>query len=117
MVQGSEKREVKKERGFTLWEISLVLFLAGLVLAMAVPRFDSAPDQVRKQVDLSNKKRIEGAVQLYRIDVGVLPVCVEDLLYPPEGVKGWRGPYLREIPPNPFNAAGVYLINDLGQVP
>ena len=106
----------KKEFGFTLWETLLVLFLLSLILALAVPRFDSAPDQVRIQLDLANRKRIEGAAQLYRIDVGTLPVFVEDLLYPPEGVNGWRGPYLKEIPANPFNASQAYRINGLGRV-
>ena len=90
--------------------------MIGLTLSIAVPRFDSAPDRVRGQLDSANRKKIEGAAQVYRLDVGVFPACIEDLLQQPDGVKGWRGPYLKEIPQNPFPSAQDYQINALGQV-
>lgn len=83
---------------------------------MATPHFGSATNQVLSRVDLANKERIEGAAQLYRIDVGTYPLSVSDLVYSPMSVSGWRGPYLDEIPINPFNATQVYQINASGQV-
>jgi len=113
-----QKRANKKngQSGFTLWEILLVLFLMGIILSLATPHFGTATNQVSSRVDLANKEKIEGAAQLYRIDVGNSPVCVPDLLQPPMGVNGWRGPYLDGIPINPYNATQVYQIDALGQV-
>ena len=109
-------KEEEWQAGFTLWEILLVLFLMGVMLTLATSHFGSASNQVRIRVDLANKESIEGAAQLYRIDVGTYPPSISDLIHAPNGVSGWRGPYLDEIPTNPFKAMQVYQIDALGQV-
>jgi len=109
-------KEINWQFGFTLWEIMVVIFLMGVMLSMVTPYFSSAINQVWNQVDLANKEKIEGAAQLYRLDVGTYPLNASDLAHSPIGVNGWRGPYLDEIPTNPFNAAQGYQINALGQV-
>ncbi|HUX46876.1 MAG TPA: type II secretion system protein GspG [Desulfosporosinus sp.] len=119
IILSESKKRVKEENwqsGFTLWEIMLVIFLMGAILALATPHLGSAANQVRIRVDLANKERIEGAAQLYRIDVGTYPLSLSDLVHSPMGVSGWRGPYLDEIPINPFNATQVYQIDALGQM-
>ncbi|GAB6155374.1 type II secretion system protein GspG [Desulfosporosinus burensis] len=103
------------QRGFTLWELLLVLSLMGILLALT-PHFGSATSQVRNRVDLANVIMIEGAVQLYRIDVGTFPVRVSDLVHSPIGVSGWRGPYLAEVPEDPFNSVLSYQLDALGRV-
>lgn len=102
--------------GFTLWELLLVLFLMGILLTLVTPHFGSAAQEVRVRINQANIRKIEGAVQLYRIDIGTYPVSLTDLVYAPNGVSGWRGPYLKEIPVNPFNPSEDYQINSLGQV-
>lgn len=102
--------------GFTLWELLLVLFLMGVLLALVTPHFSSAAQQVRARVNQANVRKIEGAARLYRIDVGVYPGGLSDLVRSPQSVKGWSGPYLKEIPVNPFNSAEDYQLNSLGQV-
>ena len=109
-------KEENRQSGFTLWELLLVLFLMGVILTLATPYFGSAKNQVWNSVDFANKERIEGAAQLYRIDVGTYPPSVPDLVHAPNGVSGWRGPYLDEIPINPLNATHAYQIDALGQV-
>jgi len=119
IILSESKKRVKEENwqsGFTLWEIMLVIFLMGAILALTTPHLGSAANQVRIRVDLANKERIEGAAQLYRIDVGTYPLSLSDLVHSPMGVSGWRGPYLDEIPINPFNATQVYQIDALGQM-
>lgn len=110
------KREKSVPSGYTLWELLLVLFLMGVLLTLVTPHFGSAAQQVRVRVNLANVRKIEGAVQLYRIDVGTYPASLLDLVHTPQGVSGWRGPYLEEVPVNPFNSAEDYQINALGQV-
>lgn len=108
--------DANRQSGFTLWEVLLVLFLMGVILTLAMPHFGTAIDQVRIRIDLANKERIKGAAQLYQIDIGIYPSNVSDLVHPPMGVNGWHGPYLDEIPINPFNAARIYQINARGEV-
>lgn len=109
-------KEQNRQLGFTLWELLLVLFLMGVILSLVTPHFGSATNQVCTRVDLANRATIEGAAQLYRIDVGTYPLSVADLVYTPLGVSGWRGPYLKEIPINPFDSARIYQIDAFGQV-
>lgn len=119
IIVSRSKRWAKEENwqsGFTLWELLLVLFLMGVILTLATPHFGSATNQVWIRVDQANKEKIEGAAQLYRIDVGTYPLSISDLVHSPIGVSGWRGPYLDGIPINPFNATQVYQIEALGQV-
>ena len=119
IIVSKSKRWAKEENwqsGFTLWELLSVLFLMGVILTLATPHFGSATNQVRIRVDQANKEKIEGSAQLYRIDVGTYPPSVSNLVHSPMGVSGWHGPYLDEIPINPFNATQVYQIDSLGQV-
>lgn len=102
--------------GFTLWELLLVLFLMGVLLTSVIPHFGTASNLVRSRIDLANLQRIEGAAQLYKIDVGTYPSRVQDLIQAPRGVKGWQGPYLSEVPVNPFDSTFGYQIDALGQV-
>ncbi|WP_047809770.1 competence type IV pilus major pilin ComGC [Desulfosporosinus acididurans] len=110
------KRVKNVQMGFTLWELMAVLCLMGVLLGAAVPHFYSSSNFVRSEADLANREEIEGAVQLYRIDIGTFPVSVSDLVNLPDNIKGWRGPYLPEIPVNPFDPKVDYQIDKLGQV-
>ena len=120
IIVSSSKRWAKEkdpQSGFTLWELLIVLFLMGVLLTLVTPHFGSAANQVRIRVDLANIQKIEGAAQLYRIDVGTYPPSVQDLVHTPMGVSGWRGPYLNEIPIDPFDSTqGGYQIDTFGQV-
>lgn len=116
----SRDKPLKEDRslhtGFTLWELMLVLFLMGVLLTVVTPHFGSAASQVRLRVNLANIQKIEGAAQLYRLDVGTYPRSVSDLVHYPMGTSEWHGPYLNEIPLNPFDSVRGYQIDSLGQV-
>ena len=109
-------KEGSWQEGFTLWELMLVFFLMGVIMTLVTPHFGSATNQVWIRVDLANRARIEGATQLYRIDVGTYPQSVSDLVHVPNEVSRWRGPYLDNIPINPFDSAQIYQIDALGQI-
>ncbi len=121
MMTTTNKRERKeimgaKTLGFSLLETLLLLLVFGVVLQVAMPRFKPDVDRVRNEVQAANIERIESAAQIYRIDVGVYPARLEDLMEPPSGVSGWQGPYLDFFPQNPFDATQPYQIDSLGQV-
>lgn len=109
-------KDQRFESGFTLWEVLLVLGLMGLLLTAFTPHFGSSITHIQARVSQANIAKIEGAVQLYRIDVGVYPRQVQDLVNPPQGISGWCGPYLDEIPSDPFHSELNYKIDALGQV-
>ncbi|MBP1759707.1 MAG: prepilin-type N-terminal cleavage/methylation protein [Firmicutes bacterium] len=102
--------------GFILWELLIVLFLMGVILTLCSPYFGSATHHVRMQTHRANIQRIEGSAQLYRIDVGSYPLSVTDLVNPPMAAINWQGPYLDEIPMNPFDSEQSYQLDSTGRV-
>jgi general secretion pathway protein G len=117
IVSGRMKWTKKElQSGFIVLEVIIVLFLIGIILTLASPHFSSATNQVQNRIDQANKARIEGAAQLYRIDVGAYPQSVSDLLHPPMGESGWCGPYLNQVPLNPFDSSQIYQIDAFGRV-
>lgn len=110
------KKGTLNPTGFTLLEVLLVLSILGFLVHGVIPYLNSSPDRVRQTMNSANIKKIEGAAQVYRLDVGSFPVSVRDLVESPAGVSGWRGPYLQEWPRDPFNPVREYEIDSLGQV-
>lgn len=105
-----------KQKGFTLLEILLILMLMMAVIGIVAPRFTSAENFTRTQADSANRVRIEGAVELYKLDTGILPEGIEDLYVPPPGVTGWRGPYLEREIVKPTRDGASYELDERGKV-
>ena len=101
--------------GFTLLEIMAVLILIGFLLAFT-PKWDNSITGVGEEIHEINKLMIEEGVRLYKIDVGVYPEKLDDLLVCPPGLGLWRGPYLKEKPVNPLDKRATYSIEMNGKV-
>lgn len=108
--------KTSRESGFSLLEVLLSLFLLGIILRMVSLHYDSSIENVRQKKDEANIKLIEGAVQLYRIDTGRFPVSIKSLIEEPSDVGGWRGPYLRQWPVDPWDSTKSYQIDARGNV-
>lgn len=111
-----EELQDSKKKGFTLMEVLFVLALLMLILGISIPRLNSSVGYTQNQADLANRTLIEGAGELYKLDTGMVPKSIDDLLYPPEGVAGWRGPYLaRELFP-PMESRDTYEFDEKGKL-
>jgi general secretion pathway protein G len=89
----------RRQAGFTLLELLVVLVILGLVAAFAAPQVikymagaktDSAGIQI---------ERLSGILDLYRLEVGHYPSedeGLEALLVEPADAKGWNGPYVKK---------------------
>ncbi len=106
----------KTEKGFTLWEIMIVLFLVGLLIGGIMPHYGGSRENASAKVNLTNIQLIEGAAQLYRLDIGVYPARVDDLMLNLTGATHWKGPYLDQWPKKPDSPTETYEIDALGQV-
>ena len=58
-------RMFKKDEGFTLVELMVVVLIIGILVAVAIPIFNSASGNARLKTCHSNQRTIEGAVQQY----------------------------------------------------
>lgn len=104
----------KREEGFTLWELLLVLTLMGAILNTITSHLVTATEPLKQKVDQANILLIEGAAQVYHLDVGTFPSSVDALIEPPVDLSGWRGPYLKEWPINPWDPLQPYVIDSSG---
>ena len=101
-------RMLKRDsRGFTLVELMVVLLIIGILVAIAIPIYNSTQKKAKERACEANIRTIEGAAAQYYSSEGKWPTSMNDLV----------GGYLKEEPTCPFtNAEGSYTIGANGQV-
>ncbi|MGI6449525.1 MAG: type II secretion system protein GspG [Desulfitobacteriia bacterium] len=109
-------KTASKSKGFTLWEVLLVLVLLAALAFLAGPSFSTSGETIKSEVHKANLLLIDKAVRLYYLDIGSYPSEIRFLVQRPPGEGKWRGPYLEEIPEYPFDADLAYEITLKGQV-
>jgi prepilin-type N-terminal cleavage/methylation domain-containing protein len=62
------KTNLKKQQGFTLVEIMIVVAIIGLLAAIAIPNFVRARNQAQKNTCINNLRQIDGAKQQYALE-------------------------------------------------
>lgn len=63
----------RKDRGFTLVELMVVVLIIGILIAIAVPIFNAAKASAQKNTCWANQRTIEGAAQSYNASNGTMP--------------------------------------------
>ena len=93
----------RRQQGFTLLELLVVLMIIALLAGFVGPRLFSQIDQAKDKTALNQMKSLSDALSQYRLDVGQYPSETQGLkalIDRPSGVTGWRGPYLSKSVPN-----------------
>jgi len=98
----------KKQTGFSLIELMIVLVILGLIAGVVGPqamKYLSKGKTKSAQVQIEN---ISSALDMYRLEVGSYPTSeqgLKALAETPTGVRGWNGPYLKKgnVPKDPWN--------------
>lgn len=89
----------RRQAGFTLVELLVVLVILGLVAAIAAPNLirylgGAKTDAAKVQIE-----RLSTVLDLYRLEVGAYPTQQEGLralVEKPNGAARWNGPYLKK---------------------
>jgi general secretion pathway protein G len=108
----------KREKGFTLIEIMVVVIILGLLAGLVLPRILGQEEKAKVEAAKVQIRSLEGALDAYKLDNGFYPTTdqgLDALIKKPEVGRipnKWReGGYLKpaRIPKDPWGKDYVYL--------
>lgn len=70
----------RKEEGFTLVELMVVVLIIGILVAIAIPVFNAAKAKAQERTCFANQRTIEGAFQTYTAEQDAAPADVAALV-------------------------------------
>jgi general secretion pathway protein G len=102
----------RKDRGFSLIELIVVLVILGMLAAIVGPNVMEKLGKGKHQIAKVQVKELTGALDLFRFDVGRYPTTSEGLeaLLQNPGIQNWDGPYLNKktLPKDPWDREYQY---------
>ena len=97
---GGAKHEARRRQaGFTLVELLVVLIILGLIAAFAAPQVIKFVGSAKSDSAQIQVERLSGVLDLYRLQVGRYPSDDEGLnalMEQPADAPNWDGPYLKK---------------------
>lgn len=87
----------RRQSGFTLIEIVLVVMLIGVVVAFAASRILGGGDRAKVGLAKAQLQTTADKIEQFKLDVGQYPAQLQDLVTQPSGRSGWLGPYAKPV--------------------
>jgi general secretion pathway protein G len=103
-----------QRQGFTLVEIMVVVIVLGILAAMVIPQLGGQTDKAMIARAKSDIAALQSVLEVFRLEMRRYPYEDEGLAvlrYPPttEDAELWGGPYLRQIPIDPWQEDYIYM--------
>jgi general secretion pathway protein G len=97
----TQRQRPQRRRGFTLIEMLVVMTLIALLLTLAIPRYFTALDNGRLNVQRQNVATIRDAIDKFFGDQGKYPETLDELV---------AKRYLRQVPIDPLSEAANWVV-------
>ena len=111
-IERSPKFFNRRNKGFTLIEILVVMAIIGMLAVMVAPNIFNQQAGAQRDAALSQISSLEAALDTYRLDVGEYPDSLDGLRENDSGRASWNGPYLRRaVPVDPWGNDYVFDSN------
>jgi prepilin-type N-terminal cleavage/methylation domain-containing protein len=102
----------RKDEGFTLVELMVVVLIIGILVAIAIPVFNAAKANAQRKSCFANQRTIEGAVQTYVAGGAdsTLNRTEAECNGLVEGTNPLIGEYIKSAPSCPAEGGGTYSL-------
>jgi general secretion pathway protein G len=105
-------RSIRKQSGFTLVEVMVVVVILGILAAIIVPKIMSRPEQARMVKAKQDILAIQSALDLYKLDNATTDQGLQALVTKPSSApvpQNWKSDgYLQRLPTDPWGEAYQY---------
>jgi general secretion pathway protein G len=93
MVTIRPNRRARREEGFTLIELMIVMIVIGILTAIAVPAYTTYIRNAKEATLREDLRTMRGAIDAYTVDKQKAPQSLDDLV---------QSGYLKAMPKDPF---------------
>lgn len=110
-TQNIERNRRRLRSGFTLVELLLVLVILATLAAIVVPKFTGRTEQAKITAAQTQISNFGTVLDAFEVDNGYYPKGsdgLKDLVEKPSNAQNWRGPYLQDIPVDPWGNEYIY---------
>jgi len=95
-------------RSFTLMEMVVVIAILALLVTIVTPMYFRHLKKAKTSTAKTQVRLLEQAVMDFKLDTGKFPSSLEDLIKNISGEKKWDGPYMKNIPKDPWSNSYIY---------
>jgi len=114
----------RRQNGFTLLEMLVVMVIIGLLAGLVGPRLFGKVDSSKVQTARTQIKMLKSAVGIMQLDLGILPTAEQGLKWLTEAPQNeplrslWKGPYIDgKLPLDPWGNPFAFVVPGPGGQP